>query len=136
MSFLTRTTNFNPSIAHTLAGDFSDEEMQTLSSLGTVINITAGETFASEGTVGREAVVVLSGTADVVRGTEVIATVGHGSVLGEVALLTGERRNASLVAHTDMTISVLNPREFSSLLAQQPRLAAEIEKTAAARSAA
>lgn len=126
----------NPTIETALAGSFSEHEMAALSQLGTIVTVDAGQKLATEGAVGQEALVVLDGTADVIRDNEVIATVGAGSVLGEIALLTGEPRNASLVAHDELTISVMSRREFKSLLDQCPRLAIEIDNLAAARLAA
>lgn len=128
--------HIHPTILQTLSGHFSDEEMAALSQLGTIADLDAGQKFADEGAVGREAVVVLSGTADVVRDGEIIATVGVGSVLGEIALLTNEPRSASLIARDALSISVMSQREFDSFLAQCPRLAAEIVSTSHARAAA
>lgn len=123
----------NPTIEAALSDSFSEHEMAALSKLGTLITIEAGARFATEGSIGQEAVVVLTGTADVIRHDDIIATVGSGTILGELALLTGEPRNASLVAHDELTISVMSRREFASLLDQCPRLALEVENLAAAR---
>lgn len=132
--FRSRPANYiNPTIQETLSGSFSEHEMAALSKLGTIVTIEPGARFATEGAVGQEAVVVLSGSADVIRQDDVIATVGAGAILGELALLTGEPRNASLVAHDELAISVMSRREFSSLLDQCPRLALEIENLATAR---
>lgn len=137
MSFLRSRRNgqIHPLVKQSLADTFSDEEMIALSRTGTVATLTAGQRFATEGAVGQEAVVVLEGTADVIRDNAVIATVGAGTFLGELALLTGEPRNASLEAHDDLSILVMTPREFSSVLDQCPRLAAQIEKLAMERAA-
>ncbi len=131
-----RKNRITPLIEQSLTGTFSEHEMIALSQMGTVAIIEPGQRFATEGAVGQEAVVVLSGTADVIRDGTTIATVGAGTVLGELALLTGEPRNASLVAHDELTLSVMSRREFSSLLDQCPRLAAEIDNLALTRNAA
>ena len=119
-----------------LSESFNDHELATLSRLSTVINVPAGSVLAREGAVGAEAVVVISGEARVERDGEVIATVGASSILGEGALLTGEARSASLVAETDLTVSVLSRREFNSWLAACPRVDAEVKELAQQRSAA
>jgi CRP/FNR family cyclic AMP-dependent transcriptional regulator len=135
VSFLSRRTrNIHPAISDSLAGTFSDQEMAALSRLGTIAHIEAGQRFASEGSIGREAVVVLSGTADVVRDEDVIATVGAGAILGEISLLKGDPRNASLIAHDDVDIVVMSSREFRSLLDQCPRLANDVAQLIEARS--
>lgn len=131
-----RTSPINPVIEQSLTGTFTEHEMATLSRMGTVAIIEPGQRFATEGAVGQEAVVVLSGTADVIRNGTTIATVGAGTVLGELALLSGEPRNATLVAHDELSLSVMTRREFMSLLDQCPRLAAEVDNLTLARSAA
>lgn len=128
-----KTKPINPNLTP-LAESFNEFELERLSELSTIVNIKAGAVLAREGAVGQEAVVVLSGTACVERDGEVIATVGEATVLGEGALITGEARTATLVAQTDLTVSVLNRREFNSWLADCPRVKAEIEGLAAARS--
>lgn len=137
MSFLRSRRNslIHPLIKQSLADTFTDQEMVALSRRGTVATLAAGQRFATEGAVGQEAVVVLEGTADVIRDNAVIATVGAGTVLGELALLTGEPRNASLEAHDELSILVMTRREFNSVLDQCPRLAAQIKNLAMERSA-
>lgn len=133
--FRSRSRHINPLIEQSLSETFTDDEMDALSRVGTVVTIEPGQTFATEGSVGQEAVVVLSGNADVVRQGNTIATVGAGTVLGELALLTGEPRNASLIAHDELRLVVMSRRDFHSLLDQCPRLADEIDDLALTRSA-
>ena len=127
-----KTPKIHPDLT-TLSETFNEFELAKLSGFGTVIDLEAGSVLAREGAVGQEAVVVISGTANVVRDEETIASVGAGSILGEGALITGEARNASLIADTELRVCVLNRREFSSWLAECPRIAAEVENLAADR---
>lgn len=130
--FFRKESPINPTLT-TLNEAFNEHELTSLSSLGTVVNLPAGSVLAQEGAVGQEAVVVISGTALVIRDAETIATVGASSILGEAALLTGEARNASLVAETDLVVSVLNRREFNSWLDACPRIASQLKALAATR---
>lgn len=131
--FFRKEAAINPTLT-TLTESFNEHELSTLSGLGTVVDLPAGSVLAQEGAVGQEAVVVISGNALVIRDGETVATVGASSILGEAALLTGEARNASLVAETDLVVSVLNRREFNSWLDACPRIAAQVKELAAARS--
>ncbi|MFT7473984.1 MAG: CRP-like cAMP-binding protein [Verrucomicrobiales bacterium] len=133
--FKRNTPFIHPAIAETLSNELTDHEMSVLSTLGTVAELPANEIFVTEGAVGREAIVLMSGTALVSRDGETIATVGPGAILGEGALLTNEPRNASLMTTSPVTLSVLNPREFASLLHQCPRLAAKVDDLVTTRSA-
>ncbi len=115
---------------------YNAHELRLIESLGTVTTLPAGRRFVTEGAFGREAVIILDGSASIVHensdgGVETIATVGKGDLVGEVALLSGQPRNATVMADTDLEIVVFNIREFRSLLDQAPRLSFEIAGRAA-----
>ena len=55
-----------------------------------------------------------------------LARVGAGDFLGELAVIAGVPRTATVTADTDMVLSVLNRREFSSLLDEQPGIARKV----------
>ena len=105
-----------------LAANFNQHELVQLSRFGTPVDVAAGTTFTTEGTLGRQALVMVDGTASVMRDGEKIATIKAGELIGEIALLTGERRTATVVADTDASVYALSPREFASLMARCPRL--------------
>jgi CRP-like cAMP-binding protein len=88
----------------------------------TPIDIKAGKEVIKEGTAGREAFIIVEGTASVWREGKLIASVGSGAVLGEVALLANRTRTATVKAETAMTVEVLNRREFEQLLDQSPAI--------------
>ncbi len=111
----------------------SKKQLEQISSLMTRIREGAGTVLAKEGEPGYEFIIVLSGTIEVRRGTTVVATLGAGSYLGEIALLGGRPRTATVVATTDVEIEVLDRREFMSLLADVPELALPIMETMAER---
>jgi len=132
-----RKSNLVPdSLTEALGSTFNEHELRSLSRLGTVVELEAGATLTTEGRPGREAIVIIDGSAAVSRGDEVIATVSTGAIIGEAALLSGEPRNATVVATTPLTIAALNSAEFSTLLSDCPRLDAHVQELAAQRSAA
>src|SRR5690606_33301156 len=92
-----------------------------------------GREFVTQGDVGREAFVIVEGTAEVVRAGEVIATLGPGDCVGELALLDHGPRTASVRAKTPLTVLVLGPREFSGLLDEVPALTHKILASLASR---
>jgi CRP-like cAMP-binding protein len=85
----------------------------------------AGEVVMAQDEVGTTFVVVLGGEVEVARrdgnGTagesKVIAHAGRGSVLGELAMLTGRPRRATITAVTDVELAVGDHRVFDALLA-------------------
>lgn len=95
----------------------SRQDLRVADSLGTTITVEPGTALCVEGEVGREACLILSGTATVVRHGDAIASVGPAELVGERALLGAGLRSASVVADDEVTAVVLNRGEFMSLLA-------------------
>lgn len=133
-----RTTFRRPTPYDKLASQIGDHylksELHTIERLGTTTTISAGEVFVTEGRVGREVILILSGTAAVARDGEELATVGAGDFVGERAVLLNEPRNASLIATTDLEIRVYTLVEFGSLLAGSASLADKLWGLVRARS--
>ncbi len=109
-----------------LFAELSKKERRDVSRLMTTITVKEGREIMTEGTPGREFVIVVDGTATVRRKGRILAQVGPGDFLGELAVIAGVPRTATVTADSPMTISVLNRREFSALLDEQPRLARKV----------
>jgi CRP/FNR family cyclic AMP-dependent transcriptional regulator len=105
--------------------DFSSRDLARIDVLTCEIDIAAGRTVMTQGQVGREALIVLSGDADVRIDGEVVARIGSGDVVGELALLDGKPRSATVIAATDMRVLVFDRGQFAELL-QDPRAALAI----------
>ena len=69
-----------------------------------------------QGDPGREFMIIAEGTAAVKRNARKIATLGPGDFFGELAVLAGVPRTATVIAETDMVVEAMNRQEFSSLL--------------------
>jgi CRP/FNR family cyclic AMP-dependent transcriptional regulator len=104
----------------------SNKELKAISRLVTPVEVRAGEVLTTEGDVGREFMIIASGTATVKRNGRKVATLGPGDFFGELAVLAGVPRTATVTAETDMVVEALNRQEFSSLLDESPALAKKI----------
>lgn len=109
------------------------KELETIARATVEVNLDQGREFVTQGDVGREAFIIVEGTADVLRGGHKIATLGVGEAVGELALLDHGPRTASVVAATPMTALVLGPREFSGVLDKVPTLTHKILGALASR---
>lgn len=87
------------------------------------LTIAAGTTFLHEGEMGRELFVIVEGTAEVSRGGSVVAELGRNDFVGELAVLRGTPRNASVTAKTDLDVLVLSANALEPLLDDIPGLA-------------
>jgi CRP-like cAMP-binding protein len=92
----------------------------------TPVRVQAGRDLTREGETGREFLIIVDGTATVRRQGRVVATLGTGDFVGELSMLAGVPRTATVTADTDLTVEALNRREFTSLLDQNPRLARKV----------
>ncbi len=104
----------------------SKKELRTVSQLMTEITVPAGTALIEQDTIGRECMIIVDGTAVVRRNGRKIATLGAGDIMGELSILSGLPRTATVVAETDLIIESLNRREFMSLLDDSPRMAKKI----------
>ena len=102
-----------------------------LSHLGQEVSVPAGARIVSQGEDPEFFYVIQSGRVRVFRETaERIQTnlteLGAGAYFGEVALVTGQPRSASVEALEDATIIKVSKAEFDRLLDQNPQLARQI----------
>ncbi|GAC1590388.1 MAG: hypothetical protein NVS3B21_07880 [Acidimicrobiales bacterium] len=97
-----------------------DKELELIDTLLDEVIAEPGRTLMEQGTVGREAFIVIDGEAEVVIDGMRVATVGNGAVIGEMAIVGQTTRTATVVAITAMKLLAADPRRFDSLLALGP----------------
>ncbi len=98
----------------------SARELRTIDSLTTPIRVRAGTVLCREGTPANECFVVFDGVATVTIAGEPLGTIGPSGFIGELALLDGGPRIATVTATSDMGVLVLTQAEFSLLLRDVP----------------
>ena len=109
-----------------LFAECNKTELGRVASLTTEHRREAGALLTTQGAPGLEAFVIVEGEASVTRNDRTVAKLGPGSLFGELALLDGDRRTATVVAETDVRLLVLSRREFSSLLDAAPSIGRKI----------
>jgi CRP-like cAMP-binding protein len=92
------------------------KELVALARLATPVTVEQGRVLAKEGAPGREFMVVVEGSASATSDGEEVGKVGPGSFFGELALLDGGPRTATVRAETPMLVLVLDRSEFNSLV--------------------
>jgi voltage-gated potassium channel len=97
------------------------------------LTVEAGTTLVREGDFGHGAFAITSGTADVVQDDSVVRTLGPGDMFGEIAVLSGGRRTASVIATTDMTLITLLNRDLWRIERECPEIAEALRVTIAER---
>jgi len=111
----------------------STKDLQKIAKASDEIAVKAGTTLVDQGQQGREAFIVVDGSASVKRNGRKITTLGPGAVVGELSLLDRGPRTATVTADTDMTVLVIDQRNFAGVIDQVPALAHKLLATLAGR---
>ncbi|MGE5675105.1 MAG: MFS transporter [Mycobacterium leprae] len=111
--------------------DLTEEKLKNLVSIGGYRAAAPGETVFAEGDPGDALYVILKGSVKVhhrdAQGRDIPLNVLHaGEVFGEIALIDGEPRSASVTALTDSQLFQIGRRDFLTLLSRTPRMLADI----------
>ncbi len=111
----------------------SKKQLTGIASIADEFDQRAGATLAKQGDRGREFMVLIDGTADVVRGGKKLASLGAGAFFGEMALLTDQPRMAAVVTTSPVRALVITDRAFARLMREDPGMQKKILSVVAAR---
>ena len=112
-----------------LFAGLSKDDQQVVAQYADEVDVPAGTKLAQEGRLAYEFFAIQDGTAQVTREGRAIADLGPGDFFGEIGLLGGERRVASVTATSPMRLVVLTGAQ---LRAMESRMAPVGERIRAA----
>lgn len=92
-----------------------------------------GRTLSQQGATGSEFVVIVEGSAEVRKNGRKINQLGAGDFLGEIALISGAARTATVTTTSETRILVLNDRGFRRLTKEIPSIHASVLKALSER---
>jgi CRP-like cAMP-binding protein len=110
----------------------SKRELEEISSVADELVFPPGQTLIEQGAVGREFIVVLDGEVEVRRDGKLLPR-GDASYFGEVALLTGAPRNATVTTTTQVSALVVTARAFDHLVANSDSIRRKVIANLASR---
>jgi len=116
-----------------LFSNLNQKSLMRLARSGTEATAGAGQEVVRQGSRGQAAYVVLDGSLRVKRNNRRIADLGPGDVFGELSLLDGGVRTASVIASTDARVLEIHHRDFASLIEESPAVAKKMMATLASR---
>jgi CRP-like cAMP-binding protein len=109
----------------------SRRQLKQIADLAEVASFMAGATLVKEGDAGDSFFVILTGEAKVrVKGRTVNRAI-PGDHFGEISLLDGGPRTASVVSETPMTVLLIERTAFQKLLRKDPSLSMQLLKSMA-----
>jgi len=115
------TSGAKPLVFDIWAG-LSDEEAGVLRTRLTNESRLAGEVFIHDGATDECLYLIREGEVEVRRRDQVLAHLGIGDIVGEMAILNRQPRNADVVAVTNCNLSRLTAADFFDLCQQLPTL--------------
>jgi len=117
----------------------TDEERQALAQRLKVAPFARGEVMTRQGAIAHWLYVITKGDAEVqlsgdgVAASEKVATLHAGDFFGEGGMMTGERRNATVIAVTDVECYRISKEAFDDILRRRPEMAEDISQVIAQR---
>ena len=111
--------------------------LRSVASLAEEVHYSPGRMIVRTGTPGVAFYVIVDGSAKVLRGTIASAKgtweLGPGDFFGEMALLDGGPRTASVVAETPLTTIRIERAQFRKMLKEEPDIALKLLESMATR---
>jgi CRP/FNR family cyclic AMP-dependent transcriptional regulator len=109
-----------------LFGDLSARELTEVLGAGKDIEFPAGRMIVEEGSIGTDFYLILSGDATVSKGGRVIRRLRPGDFFGEISLLDGGPRSATVVAEGHVLAFRLNRPVMLRLLDRERSIARKV----------
>lgn len=113
--------------------DLSQKQLGQIERLVDEITVPAGSRLATAGQHGAELVIIVEGRATVTIGRRRTVRLSPGDFFGEMSLVDGGPRSATVEAASDMRLLVIGGREFSELLEKAPPIVAKIMRVLSCR---
>ena len=93
-----------------------DDELSRIAALSRPREVPAGTEVTRQGEDGLEFYVVVEGDAVAAVDGDEVGTIGAGGFFGEMALIDGGERTATVVATSSMKLLVLDRHDFNEML--------------------
>jgi len=118
--------------ASSLFASFNREALVDVLASTEVRSYDAGDIIVTEGESGSSLFLIVSGVVKVFTRTDdganlPLAELGLGDFFGEVSLLTGKPRTATITAHTDVTAIELDRTDFDAIVEKHPDVRTTLE---------
>ncbi|HVA31234.1 MAG TPA: cyclic nucleotide-binding domain-containing protein [Gaiellaceae bacterium] len=111
----------------------SKRELDEIAAIADEFALDANRNLTREGATGREFLVLVDGAADVKRKGRKVNTLRSGDFLGEIALITGAPRTATVTTTKPSRMLVVTARDFKSLLRRVPSIQLKVLDALASR---
>ena len=111
----------------------SKKDLELVERLADEIDVPEGKVLIKEGATGHEFFIVIDGSLRVERENQLLRRLGPGDFAGEIALIDGGPRTATVTADGPSRLLVVGHREFFGLLAEYPDIQIQVLQALAHR---
>jgi CRP-like cAMP-binding protein len=111
----------------------SNAQLAALAAEADELDVPEGQALTRQGDRGREFIVIVEGSADVTKNGRRLNRLGAGDFLGEIALISGAPRTATVTTTTPTRILVLTDRAFRRVTRDMPAINASLLKALSER---
>jgi CRP-like cAMP-binding protein len=111
----------------------TSEQLAEIAQLVDEIHVPAGRRLIREGGQGHEFLVLVEGEAEVWRAGSLVCRLGPGDFVGELSLLSGGPRTATVVTTTPAHVLVFTDRAFSRIAERVPGVGLKLMRAVAQR---
>ncbi|HET9200331.1 MAG TPA: cyclic nucleotide-binding domain-containing protein [Dehalococcoidia bacterium] len=108
-------------------------QLQLIAMQADEVQVQPGMSLATQGGKGNELMIVLEGAAEVTRDGKHLADLGAGDFFGEISLLDGGPRTATVTASSPMRTLVIRRENFQSIQETTPGLSEMLVAEVASR---
>jgi CRP-like cAMP-binding protein len=113
--------------------DLSERELRKILKATEEYSYPPGAVIVAEGSRSEQLFLILDGNVKVKHGGRTVARMGVGDFFGEIALIDGLPRTASVVADTPVRCRVLLRKEFFEIIDAAPQIGWRVLGTLATR---
>ncbi|KAB2923385.1 MAG: cyclic nucleotide-binding domain-containing protein [Dechloromonas sp.] len=99
----------------------------------TIVRVPAGETLFRAGDEGHMMYVLATGRAEVIVANRTVEILQHGSIVGEMGIVSPGPRSATVLAVEDCEFVAIDERRFQFLVQQTPFFASQVMRVLAER---
>ncbi len=111
----------------------SQDELDHVAKWATEVSYEAGSDILGDETYSYDLLAITEGTAEVRRGDMVLATMGPGDAVGEIGLLSGSLRSATVTATSSLMLARISSWHMHRLDELAPNAASAIRRLAGER---
>jgi CRP-like cAMP-binding protein len=111
----------------------SKRELAEIAMLADELQLPEARNLTKEGASGWEFIILVEGEADVVRGVRKVNELGPGDFVGEIALVSGKPRTATVRTRGPARVLVVSASAFRTLMRDVPSIKDKVLAAVTAR---